>query len=218
MRVAVLGGTGNIGIGLSLRLAIAGYDVIVGSRDIQKAKTKVEEYKELLKSKGYRVTIDYAENKEASRLCDLAILAIPFKHAYSLVEDLKNILEEKIVISPIVPMKKNGKSFIYDPPPEGSAAEKIASILENSYVVSAFHTIPAKRFADLDSEFYWDVPICGDDGDAKKTVFKIINNIDGLRPLDAGPLSSSRLVESLTPLLINLSLRNNLRDLSIRFV
>ncbi len=218
MKVAVLGGTGNIGVGLSLRLAIAGYDVIVGSRDENRAREKAKEYKKILEKLGYFAEIKYADNAKASQLCELAILAIPCDHVFSAIESLKSELDGKIVVSPAVPMRKEGRTFLYSPPPEGSAAEKIASILNGSYVVSAFQTIPAKKFADLNSEFSWDVPVCGDDERAKKEVIDLVNSIDGLRALDAGSLSSSRMIESVTPLLINLAVRNGMKDLSIRFV
>ncbi len=217
MKIAVLGGTGNIGIGLSMRLSIAGYDVIVGSRDEKKAEEKAREYMSVLESMGYENEIGYASNRKASELCDVAILAIPSDYIFSTAESLKDVLDGKIVVSPAVPMKKEGRTFYYAPPPEGSAAEKIASILNNSQVVSAFHTIPARKFADMKSVFNWDVPVCGD-GEAKETVMEIVNSIDGLRALDAGPLSSSRLVESVTPLLINVALRSGMKDLSIKFV
>jgi len=217
MKIAVLGGTGNIGVGLSLRLAIAGYDVIVGSRDESKAEEKAREYESILEGLGYEKGLEYASNAEASKLCDIAILAIPCDHVFSTAESLKDSLSGKIVVSPAVPMKKEGKTFYYAPPPEGSAAEKLAAILNKSEVVSAFHTIPAKKFADLKATFSWDVPVCGE-GKAKETVIDIVNSIDGLRALDAGPLSSSRLVESVTPLLINVAIRAGMRDLSIKFV
>ncbi|MEM3796371.1 MAG: NAD(P)-binding domain-containing protein, partial [Archaeoglobaceae archaeon] len=72
MKIAVLGGTGNLGIGLSLRLAILGYEVVVGSRSEEKAKAKAEEYLKILSEHGYAGKITGAVNAEASRQCDLA--------------------------------------------------------------------------------------------------------------------------------------------------
>ncbi len=218
MRIAVLGGTGHIGMGISLRLAMAGHDVVVGSRLAEKAQQKAEEYTCILKERGFSSKVKGKDNSEASKIADLAILAIPFSHAYVTAESLKEDLAGKIVVSPLVPMEKKGKLFLYCPPPEGSAAEKIASILQNSRVVSAFQTAPAEKFANLDARIKWDIPVCGSDEEAKNTVIDVINSIDGLRGLDAGPLAVSRLVESLTPLLINLAIRNKTKDLSIRFV
>ena len=84
--------------------------------------------------------------------------------------------------------------------------------------MAAFNNIPAAKFADPDAEFQWDVAVCSDDTEAKKTVMEIVNSIKGLRALDAGPLSAARTVEALTPLLINLALKNGMKDLGVRFV
>jgi len=84
--------------------------------------------------------------------------------------------------------------------------------------VSAFQTVPARKFSDMNSKFDWDIPVCGDDEKAKKVVMDLVNSINGLRALNAGPLKASRLVESVTPLLINLAIRSGTYDLSIKFV
>ncbi len=213
MRIAILGGTGTLGQGLALRLARAGYEVIIGSRDKKKAEEKAREYSEVA-----GVDISGTDNRNASKVCDVAIIAIPWKNAFEAVESLKEELKGKIVVSPIVPMEKTEKGFVYVELPEGSAAEKVAGILRDSYVVSAYHNIPAKRFSNLNERFEWDVAVCGDDEDSKRVVMEITNRIDGLRALDAGPLMNSRIVERLTPLLINIAVRNKMNELGIRFV
>ena len=213
MKIAVLGGTGSLGRGLALRLASLGYDVIVGSRDVRKAEAKAEEYGKIL-----GVNIKGLDNKKAAMECDIAIITIPWKYAFDTAESLKDELAKKIVVSPIVPMEKSANGFVYVNLPEGSAAEKSASILPDSIIVAAYHNIPAKRFADLNAEFEWDVAVCGDDVESKRVVMEITNKIKGLRALDAGRLSNSRIVESLTPLLINIAINNRMKDLGIRFV
>lgn len=217
MKIAILGGTGNLGIGLSLRFAILGYDVIIGSRSEEKAKSKAEEYLKILSDHGYGGKITGANNAEASKQCDLAVITVPYEQAFALAENLRNELRDKIVVSPLVPMKKEGKFFRYVELPEGSAGEKIASILRESRVVSAYHNIPAERFADLASSFEWDVLVCGDDPEAKKTVAEITNEIKGLRALDCGDLRNSRMVESLTVLILNVMVANKLKELGVKF-
>lgn len=213
MKIAVLGGTGSLGRGLVLRLASLGYDVIVGSRDAKKAESKAEEYCRIL-----GIDIRGLDNRRAAAECDIAIITIPWKHAFDTAKELKDELAKKIVVSPIVPMEKTKNGFVYVNLPEGSAAEKLASILPDSKIVSAYHNIPAKKFADLNAEFEWDVAVCGDDAESKKTVIEITNKIKGLRALDAGGLGNSRIVESLTPLLINIAINNRMKDLGIKFV
>ncbi|MEM0022956.1 MAG: NADPH-dependent F420 reductase [Archaeoglobaceae archaeon] len=217
MKIAVLGGTGNLGIGLSLRLAILGYEVVVGSRSEEKAKAKAEEYLKILSEHGYAGKITGAVNAEASRQCDLAVITVPYEQAFTLAESLRNELAGKIVVSPLVPMKKEGKLFRYVELPEGSAGEKIARILKDSKVVSAYHNIPADRFANLNSSFEWDVLVCGDDFEAKKAVVELTNEIKGLRALDCGDLKNSKIVESLTVLILNVMIANKLKELGVKF-
>lgn len=218
MKIALLGGTGHLGKGLALRLAPLGYEIIVGSRKLEKAEEKANEYLRELKSRNLSGTIYGLQNEDASKDCEVVVFTIPWEHAFTTAEALKELLAGKIVVSPLVPMKKVDKHFMYVKPEEGSAAEKLASILTRSRVVAAFHSIPADKFADLDAKFNWDIPICGDDDEAKKVVIDLTNKIDGLRALDAGPLSASSMIESLVPLLVNLMVKNGLRDLGVKFV
>jgi len=127
-----------------------------------------------------------AVNSEAAKFCDIVFFTIPWEHAFTTAERLREELRNKIVVSPLVPMKKENGVFTYVRLPEGSAAEKLAKILD-SKVVSTFHSVPAARFADLNEKIGWDLPVCGDDDDAKAIVAEIAEKI-GFRVLDAGPL------------------------------
>jgi len=217
-KIACIGGTGNLGKGLSLRLSILGYDVIVGSRKQEKAERIAKDYSKILESFGYQSNIIGLANEEAAKKADIAILTLPWEHAFGVVENLKDFLTEKIVISPLVPMEKVGNSFMFTPPPEGSAAEKVAKILGNEKVVSAYQTIPARRFADISENFSCDVVVCGDDKDAKTKVIELTKQL-GLNAFDGGSLSNSRMVESITPLLLNVMMNNRIkREISIKFV
>lgn len=113
-------------------------------------------------------------------------------------------------------MKKENSVFTYVRLPEGSAAEKLAKVLD-SKVVAAFHSVPAARFADLNEKIDWDLPLCGDDDDAKAMVAEIAEKI-GFRVLDAGPLRNSSLLESVTPLILNIMAKNRTGELTIKFV
>jgi NADPH-dependent F420 reductase len=115
-------------------------------------------------------------------------------------------------------MKKN-KLFEYTPPKQGSAALEIKEILPKTVkVVSAYHNVSAKKLAALDLSLDYDVVVCGDDEGAKRTVMELTREIKNLRPLDGGGLASSYMIESLTPFLINLAIRNGLSDLGVKFV
>ncbi|WP_290902478.1 NADPH-dependent F420 reductase [Ferroglobus sp.] len=216
MKISILGGTGNLGKGLAIRLNLAGFDVFVGSRKEEKAKKLAEEYNEVAEKFGGGGIIG-VENEKAAKISDVSIITIPWEHAFETAEKLKNALSEKIVVSPLVPMRFENGFAHYVEIDGSSAAEKLASILSESFVVSAFNNIPAKRFANLEEKFSWDVLVCSDDAKAKKVVMDVVNKIEGLRALDFGELKNSRIVEKLTPMLINLAKINNLKPLGLRF-
>ncbi|MBO8181040.1 MAG: NADPH-dependent F420 reductase [Archaeoglobus sp.] len=212
MKIALLGGTGNLGEGLALRFAKLGHEIIIGSRKIEKAKQLASEYLE----KVSKASITGMQNEDAAKECDMAVFTIPWEFAFDTAEKLKDYLKRKIVVSPLVPMKKVGDNFVYVRPEEGSAAQKLATILTESKVVAAYHAIPAKRFANLSEEFEWDVPVCGD-SEAKEVVIELTEKISGLRALDAGDLSNAYLIESLTTLILNIMKRNKIGEIGISF-
>ncbi|NOY11780.1 MAG: NADPH-dependent F420 reductase [Archaeoglobi archaeon] len=217
MRIALIGGTGNIGEGLAFRLKLAGYDVIIGSRKEEKALSKAQHFNALVEELGGKGDIQGMVNEEAAMKADVAVITIPWQHAFETAEKLRDSLAGKVVISPVVPMVVENGVFRYSPPPEGSAGLKLARILDRSKVVVAFNNIPAKRFANPQERFEWDVAVCSDDEDAKRMVMEIVSSIDGLRAFDAGGLENSPTIEALTPLLINLAKRNKTKELGVRF-
>ena len=216
MKISILGGTGNLGKALAIRLNLAGFEIFVGSRSKEKAEKLAGEYNALAEKYGGGGIVGY-ENEKAAEICEISIITIPWKYAFETAEKLKDYLRGKIVVSPLVPMRFEDDFVTYVELEEGSAAEKLAKTLPESYVVAAFNNVPAKRFANLEEKFRWDVLVCSDDENAKRKVMGIIDRIDGLRALDFGELKNSRIVERLTPMLINLAKLNNLKPLGLRF-
>lgn len=90
MRIALLGGTGNLGKGLAVRLSMLGYEVIVGSRSEEKALRLAKEYSEIA-----GVEVKGAVNSEAAKLCDVAFFTIPWEHAFTTAESLREELRKK---------------------------------------------------------------------------------------------------------------------------
>lgn len=205
-KIAVVGGTGDIGEGFSLRFAAKGYDVLVGSREKEKAEMAVETYKKKLKDHdgSIDVSMNGLANADAVKEADVIVLAIPYEHLQKTLDAMdKKYFEEKIVISPMVPMKKENGVFEYVRPAIGSAAEDVQVQLPKSKVVSAYHNVPAKSLADCAKPLEnYDVIMCGNDDGAKETVAGFIKEM-GARPYDAGPLTVSCMIESITPLLID---------------
>lgn len=217
MKIAILGGTGDIGEGLALRLAQK-HEVIVGSREEAKAKEAADNYNKLLKEQGVRGGVTGMSNPEATKNADVVILAVKYQFMVPTIEAVWDQLDDKIVITPIVPMSKT-KLCAYTPPEPGSASRQLCTVLPpNIKIVSTFHTLPAPRLADLKDPLGFDVIVCADDELAKAVAMKLAEDLGGVRALDGGSLEEAKLVEALTPLLINLAIKNKARPLSIKFV
>jgi len=215
LKIGIVGGTGDIGEGICLRLC-SRYDVVLGSREAEKARTTSECAIDLLKQRGVEIRCTGVSNQEAVNGADVIILAIPFKHIESTLSELSGF-EGKIVVSPVNPMEKRD-FFAFVPPPEGSAALLVKKLLPGARVVTAFNTIAANRWKDLDTDIDVAVPVCSDDADAKAVVMDIVNATPKLKAYDAGPLAVSAMIESLTPLLLNIARHNKMRDVGIKFV
>jgi len=219
MNIALLGGTGDIGEGLALRFAYhTTHDVLVGSRDAGKAEAKAEEYETELDSRGVDVTVRGGTNAEVARVADVVVLVVPPYHVTDTIDAVADELDEgDVLVSPATGMDRDGDGFHYAPPPAGSVTEHAADAApEGIPLVGAFHNLAAGRLADLDTELGIDTFVLGDDGDAKDTVIRLAEGIEGLRALDAGPVANAAEVESLTPLLINVATNNEgLHDLGL---
>lgn len=202
-KVAVIGGTGDLGFGLAMRLA-AGYDVTIGSRDPARGAAAAAKA-----STASGARVDAKTNGEAAQECDIAILAVPELPSSDLLASLAPGLAEKLVISPIVPMlfKDGVLSLSLDE----SAAERVARALPASRVGGAFHTVPAVRLARREEELAYDVLVTADSRAVYEEVAKVVSSVGKLRPLYAGPLTVSRLVEGITPALINAERLNKLK-------
>jgi NADPH-dependent F420 reductase len=215
VKIGIVGGTGDIGEGMALRLSPV-FDVIVGSREADKAQATCRLGRETLRSRGKACSLTGVSNQEAIDGADIVVLAIPFKHLAGTLEGLHGF-KDKIVISPVNPMEKRDY-FTFVPPLEGSAALMIKRLLPpTTRICSAFNTIAANKWKALDEELTYSVPVCGDDEAAKQEVMAIVNQISRLQAFDAGPLAASCMVEALTPLLLNIARYNKMKDVGIQF-
>jgi NADPH-dependent F420 reductase len=229
LKIAVLGGTGNIGEGMVLRLALQNLmaeglknEVIIGSRSREAAEEAAKQALSELENCGFDISgieITGKSNLEAAQAAEIIILTIRFDYVLPLLNELREALENKILITPVVPMVKEGDFFIYKPPEEGSAALAIQkNVPASTKVVAAFHNIPAGKLRDIvKCKDVYHALVCSDDAEAKKLVMKLTEHMGCLKPLDGGPLKQANTMESLTPLLINLAKLNGLKDLGINF-
>jgi 8-hydroxy-5-deazaflavin:NADPH oxidoreductase len=201
--VPIIGGTGALGFGLARRFAQAGVPVVIGSRDAgraQEAATKAGE------------GVEGLQNAEAASRGPIVLLTVPFRAQSENLTNLKNVLGEgQILVDATVPLAAavSGKATRLLGVPQGSAGEQAQEMVpEGVTVVSALHTVSAPVLADLDRELDEDVLIAGDSREPKRRVAQLIEQIPGLRAVNAGALEAARFIEGLTPLLISVNIRN----------
>jgi len=205
--VAIVGGTGNLGGALALRLGAPGVKIVIGSRDAEKAKKAVETLKPNLRA-GEIVGMT---NQEAVRGADFVVIAVPYEGHAQMVGDLKGQLAGKIVIDTVVPLNKV-RPFV---PAAGSALQEAQQILgDEAPVIGALHNISAVDLGDVDSPL-GDVLVCGDNAEAKQKVMEIIRRI-GATAFDGGPASNSYVIEGLTGVIIHLNRRYKSKHGSIK--
>lgn len=210
-RIGIIAGTGSFGKGLAARLSY-NYEVLIGSRERSRAQSAAEAIRRITGVKVTGVT-----NTEAAGSSDAAILALPNQVALKHIQDLRGALAKKLVISPIVPMKVREGQFVYSLS-SGSAAERVASVLRESRVAAAFHTLPAEMLLAVHKQLNYSVLVAAESKEVFSEVAPVVSSIKRLEPLYVGPLSTARSIESLTPLLLNLARLNGMKNPSIQIV
>ncbi len=200
-RIAIVGGTGPEGRGLGLRLAMAGHEIVIGSRDAGRA---AEAAAGLLETRP-TLPITGAANEEAVSGAGAVLLSVPFEGLRPTAMALRDGLAGKLVISIVAPLEFADGQMRAVSVPEGSAGELTRDLLPESRVASAFQNLSARDLLKPDLELHGDVAVCADDDDARRETLDLAGDISGLRALDAGPLSNSRYVEELTALLVNIN-------------
>ena len=199
--IGLLGGTGPEGRGLALRFALAGEQVIIGSRD----QARAEEAAKRVQTRGKITGIQGATNLHTAQEADTVILTVPYEAQASLLAPLAGPLEGKTVISTVSPLAFEGGMPSVLAVPEGSASAQVQSILPRSTVVAALHHVSAVELWTPEKVLEGDVLVCSDDSDAKARVIDLVRRIPDLRGIDAGSLSNARYVEEITALLLNLN-------------
>ena len=210
MNIAILGGTGKEGAGLALRWAQAGYSIIIGSRDAERARAKAAE----LRERSHRLPIIGHTNLEAAELGEVVVLALPALGLSATLPEVREATRDKIVVSTVVPLTFGGPR-LFTPPPQGSAAEEVQALLPDARVVAAFHHIAAHELAETDHAIECDLLLCGGDAAAKDVVSTLGVSL-GLRAIDVGPLANAGPVEGITALLATINRRYKLKNSGIK--
>ncbi|HEU5033605.1 MAG TPA: NADPH-dependent F420 reductase [Mycobacteriales bacterium] len=200
-----LGGTGDQGRGLARRFALAGHDVIIGSRDAARAQAAAAE---LAGTVAGGAGITGAANAAAAAAAEIVVVAVPWDGHAALLRDVMDQLAGKIVIDCVNPLGFDGKGAFALDVEEGSAAQQAAGLLPQSRVVAAFHHVSAVLLLDPSvDQVDTDVLVLGDDREATDTVQDLVAQIPGMRGIYAGRLRNAHQVEALTANLISINRR-----------
>lgn len=204
--IAILGGTGDQGLGLALRFAQAGRPVLIGSRKLDRALAAAEEVRAAVPG----ADVEGLDNPDAVAKAPMVILSVPFEHTAGTVKAVKERLApDQIVVSMGVPLATAiGDGAVRTVGVwQGSCAELVAALVPAGvHVVSAFQNVSAHRLRELDHPVECDVVVSGAPA-PRKAVMAVCGLVPGLRGVDGGPLANARFVEGVTALLIGLNVR-----------
>jgi 8-hydroxy-5-deazaflavin:NADPH oxidoreductase len=202
--IGILGGTGDQGRGLARRFALAGHQVIIGSRSAERAAAAAQEI-------GHGV--QGQANADAARGASVVIAAVPWEGHGDLLTGLAAELAGKIVVDCVNPLGFDQRGAYALPvaeggPAEGSAAQQAAALLPGSRVVAAFHHVSAILLLDPEVDTIdLDVMVLGDDREATDVVQALAARIPGVRGIYAGRLRNCGQIEALTANLVSINRR-----------
>ncbi|HWH14737.1 MAG TPA: NADPH-dependent F420 reductase [Miltoncostaeaceae bacterium] len=207
MKIAIFGGTGDLGRGLAICFAAAGHQIIVGSRSQERADQAAAGLREAL-PEGDFVPM---ENVEAARAGEVAVVSIPWEGIDQTIPALADALAGKVLISVVNALKfgKAGAIAVQGEELPGGAqscAHRIQDLAPEAKVVVAYNNLPA---AGLQERHHLgaDVLVCGKSREAREQVIQLTEGLPGCRALDAGPLANAIIIEGMTALVINLNRR-----------
>jgi NADPH-dependent F420 reductase len=207
LSIGILGGTGNQGKGLARRFALAGHQVIIGSRNAERARRAADEIGLSLGSREGRAPRG-AENAAMAAESDVVVVTVPWDGHKATLESLRTELAGKIVIDCVNPMGFDKQGAFARPVEEGSAAQQAAAVLEESRVVAAFHHVSSVLLLDASiEEVDLDVLVLGEDREATNLVQALVGRIPGMRGIYAGRLRNAHQVEALSANLISINRR-----------
>lgn len=218
VRVGIVGGTGDLGFGLAVRLSAGGVPVTIGSRARDRAEDAAGRVRDRA---GKDAPVDGAENPAAIATAELVFVTIPYAGQADTYRSLKDHWPEGVVVcDTTTPLASavGGRATQVLRPWHGSAAEQAKALLPKTVrLVSGFHSVGAEPLTDLAHPVDADALLCGDDDEAKAAVGAMVERIPGMRWVDCGPLEMARILEPLTAALIRVNKRYGVKGAGIRF-
>ena len=193
MRIALIGGTGSFGMALAVRLREAGYAVVIGSRDAERARAA-----------GAELGVEGATNGDAARGADLVVLTTKADGAVETARSLRAAIGTTPVLSVAAELSFTKEGVL----PTGEAtsiARRIQDVLDGP-VVAGLHSLAASNLGGEEAPDE-DTLVCGDDAEAKALVLELAGKVTSGRAIDAGPLASARALEGMTAVIVNVNKR-----------
>ena len=198
-KIAILGGTGDLGGGLARQWSRAGYEILIGSRTLEKGQQAAAD----LLAEFSDLNVTGLDNATAAEQADLVVLTVPFAHQISTLESVKHALTGKVLIDVTVPLMPP-KVVTVQLPESGSAGQQAQNYLgEEVFVVSAFQNVGAMHLQE-DHAIACDVLVTGNKRAARDTVITLIEAL-GLKGWHAGPIANAAAAEALTSVLITIN-------------
>lgn len=211
MKIGILGGTGKEGAGLAARWAQAGHEIIIGSRDAERARGKAAE----LAGSSAGARVSGQGNRDAAAAADIVVIALPANGLGATLPEVREACRGKVVVSTVVPLTFGG-GRLFTPPVQGSSAEEAQELLgAEARVVAAFHHIAAHELSATEHDIECDLLVCGGDAEAKKAVTELGASM-GLRTVDVGALTNAGPLEGITAVLATINRRYKLKNSGIK--
>jgi len=217
VKLGVLGGTGQEGRGIALRLAEAGFEVLVGSRSRTRAAGAASELNRLLGG-GHRIR--GGRNPDVAARSRTLFLAAPYAAAAELVSVCAPHADAAATwVDVTVPVIFRAGQVRMAPVEAGSASEHLAAGLPDpNSLVAALKTVPARLLGQLAAPLDCDVFVCGRSERRKREVARLLSRWPGVRTVDVGPLRAARTLERMSALLIGINRRHGVHGSRFRVV
>ena len=199
--IGFIGGTGPEGRGLALRFALSGEDILIGSRDAERAKSAADSVREIAPS----ISIDGGLNSEVAARSEIVVIAVPYSAQKPTLESLAGELSGKLIINVVAPLAFSKGIASAIKVEAGSAALEAQEIVPDAIHTAAFHNVSAQELLIPDRPLDTDIIVFADDADAKGKVIALAETIAGARGIDGGGLMNARYCEDLTALLLNIN-------------
>lgn len=197
--IGIIGGTGPQGKGLAYRLAQAGVDVVLGSRSAERGEEVAAE----LAGSGTGKVLG-AVNGDLPRRSDLLLVALPYDGLADTLAPLAAAADGLVVLSAVNRLGFGGGPHPI-PVPAGSSAQEVAALLPGARVTTAFNNVSAVHLLDPGHVFDEDVLVCGDDAAAVTLTTALVDQVEGLRGVAAGPLHHAATIEAMTAVIISIN-------------